>query len=327
VIAVQAQSDEAVGEPPEVERPEVAAISEVGGVLTPQGYLVIDPQVEYVHSSEDRFFFQGVEIVDSVLIGALEAESVSRDSIAPSFGARYGITSRLEIDFRVPFVYRDDRETITPPGGSATTNTLNASDIGDVEAGIHYQVNDGMGGWPFFIANLRGKTDTGRGPFDVDFDSTGLPTELPTGSGFLSIEPSVTVIYPTDPVVFFVNVGYQWNVEKDVDTFIPTTGQVGDVDPGDAIKGSFGMGFALNERTSFTLGYEHNYIQETDFEVDGVETSDETLQIGSFLFGFSHRWTDHVSTNLNFAIGATEDAPDVRVLLGVPISFDLLGLL
>jgi hypothetical protein len=62
---------------------------------------------------------------------------------------------------------------------------------------------------------------------------------------------------------------------------------------------------------------------ETSTELNGVDVDSKDLQVGSFLVGFSHRLNDRVGLNLNLAIGATEDAPDVRVTLRVPVSFEV----
>jgi hypothetical protein len=155
----------------------------------------------------------------------------------------------------------------------------------------------------------------------VDRDALGLETELPTGSGFWAVEPSVTTIYSTDPAVFFANFGYLSNVGRDVDEQVAGN-RIGHVDPGDAFRVSFGMGLGLNESTSYSNGYEHSYILETRTEVNGVDVDSNDLQVGSFLVGFSHRVSDSVGVNLNLAVGATEDAPDARVTLRIPVSFD-----
>src|SRR3546814_7397357 len=89
--------------------------------------------------------------------------------------------------------------------------------IGDVELALHYQINSGLDDWPIFIGNLRYKSPSGEGPFDVDRDANGLESELATGSGFHGIEPSVTILYPNDPAVFFANFGYFFHLPEDVD--------------------------------------------------------------------------------------------------------------
>ncbi len=313
-----------VGEAAPETRPEVSVLSDVGGVLTPRGRLVVDPSFEFSHTAVNKFFFSGVQIVDAVLIGAIEATDARRDSFTPSIGARYGVTNRIEVDARVPYSIRDDVESDPLDASSPLSRELSANDLGDVEFGAHYQINDGTAGWPYFIGNLRFKTTTGTGPFDVAFDSQGRQRELPTGSGFYTLEPSVTVLYPTDPVVLFGNIGYAVNLPDDVDKTIGSQ-FFGKVDPGDNLRTSFGIGFGINQQVSMSLGYEHSYVFETDSEIDGVTVKSDPAQVGSFLFGLSLAVTDRISTNLNVAVGATEDAPDVRIGISTPISIDLFN--
>src|SRR3546814_11457716 len=87
------------------------------------------------------------------------------------------------------------------------TQEVDGDGIGDVELALHYQINSGLDDWPIFIGNLRYKSPSGEGPFDVDRDANGLESELATGSGFHGIEPSVTILSPNDPAVFFANFG------------------------------------------------------------------------------------------------------------------------
>ena len=192
--------------------PSVDLLADVGGVLTPRGTLVVEPQLEYTYDTANRFFFNGIEIVDALLIGIIEVNKAQRETLTASLAGRYGITSRLEADVRVPFVVRRDRLTRQEVGeAEESTDTLQMNGLGDIDFGLHYQLNRGNGGWPFFVANLRAQSDTGKGPYDVDPED-----EAPTGSGFWGVEPSLTVIYPSDPAVLFANVGYVYNFASDV---------------------------------------------------------------------------------------------------------------
>ena len=142
---------------------------------------------------------------------------MDRDTLTGAVSARLGITNRLEVDAKIPYVYRQD-STLNRPVGAGTADVLNevsGNGIGDVEAGIHYQLNRGRDGWPYMIGNLRMKSVTGKGPFDVAIDTaTGLQKELPTGSGFYALQPSITFLFPSDPVVFFSNMGYIYNMKR-----------------------------------------------------------------------------------------------------------------
>ena len=118
------------------------------------------------------------------------------------------------------------------------------------------------------------------------------------------------------------NVGYIYTFSEDIDQGFGEN-IIGEVDPGDSIRISFGMGIALNDITSISFGYEHNFITGTEQEVNGFTVESEDLQVGSLLIGFSHRVLDNVNMNLNLSVGVTDDSPDIRLSLRTPIAFQL----
>jgi hypothetical protein len=78
------------------------------------------------------------------------------------------------------------------------------------------------------------------------------------------------------------------------------------------------MGLALNERASFSLGYDHSIIDEP--KVNGViPPLALTTQIGQLAFGYSYRLSARTTMNASLAIGVTEDAPDVQLTLRLPM--------
>ncbi|MBE9554502.1 MAG: transporter [Proteobacteria bacterium] len=313
----------------ETVRPEVPAVRQ-GGVLTPRGVLVVEPSFEYAHTSVDRFVFQGVEIVDTVLLGVINASQADRDVITTSLGFRYGVTNRFEVEAKVPWVYRHDEATdLITEGGVPEERSISSNDLGDVELGLHFQLNDGP---IYLVTNLRVKSNTGTGPFDVGRDpDDGRELELATGSGFWGVEPSLTALFPSDPAVFYGNIGYLWNISDDVDTILrpnsadPVT--VGKVHPGDAVRTSFGMGFALNEKASFSIGYQNDFINGTTTVTSDlagtVAGKGKRLNVGAMTFGVNYQVSNRTGINLSVQSGVTDDAPDVRVLLRIPIAVSL----
>lgn len=176
------------------------------------------------------------------------------------------------------------------------------------------------------VGALRIKAPTGEGPYDVDRrtlrDSQGNPigvelSERPTGSGTWAYEPGVTMIYPSDPAVLFANLSYVWTQEED-----EGIENGGVVDPGDVIRFGFGMGFAFNERTSFSLSYDHSIIQKTDIQYgnDLLDATFDRLQVGTLSFGLSQRLTADTSLSLSVGVGVTESAPSTEITLRVPIN-------
>lgn len=318
------QPQQPVGQaPPEVQqsKPEIGALADIGGVLTPSGTLIIEPSFQYAHSGVNRFTFRGIEILSSLAVGVFEASDTDRDSVTPALTGRLGLTNRLELELKVPYVYRDDTETAVIPtiSDDEISRNLSGNGIGDIELALHYQLNNGQNGWPFFIANARFKTTTGDGPFDIARDSDGIGRELATGSGFYSFEPSITALFPSAPAVFFANAGYLINFEDDVNETFGDQ-MVGTVDPGDAVRFSFGMAYSINERAAFTLGFKNDWILKTKTEINNATFSSDRLTIASMLLGYSYQLTNKTNINLNLEFGMTDDAPDFLLTFRIPIT-------
>ena len=313
--------DSPVGAPPPPVRnlPELAALPDNVGVLTPASTIVIEPSFEYMNASSNRLVFRGVEIITGIQIGVIEASSADRNSLVASVAARLGVTDRLELELRIPYVYRnDDLLTLAQRDETLTrSQQFEGHHMGDVEVSGRYQLTSGRNGAPVWVANLRYKSNTGRGPFDVGRDEFGIASELATGSGFWALEPGFTVLIPTDPAVLFANVGYLYHAPDRIDKMINGV-MVGEVDPGDSINASLGFGFAVNQRFSFSMGYRHNYIFPTESELGPTHQESDDLHIGALQFGMSYRLNDHVNANATFEFGVTEDAPDARITFRVP---------
>jgi hypothetical protein len=319
--------------------PAVAVLAERGSVVTRRGQLVGELGIDYTRSDRNRAVFRGVELLESILIGVFDVNESRQDIVTGSAALRYGLTNRLEIGGRVPFIYRSDKSIVAPIAGSTNDDaartidsSVKGSSIGDVELSARYQLNDGGPNIPFLIANMQATLPTGRSAFDVRRDENGSAQEVATGAGFLGLSPSITAILPTEPAVLFGTVGYTYNLPKNVDTRIPPV-QIDRVDPGDAINLSAGIGLALNDRTSLSLGYAHSWafgtttwtrlLDEQTQEPVGetIKTRSRDLQVGRFLFGVTQRFAERINVNWSVEVGATQDAPDVRTLLRVPIAF------
>lgn len=324
-IRQQTAPPPSVGEAPAEQRDlkeEVAAVPQEQGVLTPAGRFVLDPTFDYTQSATDRLVFRGFELIPGIQVGLIEASRARRDSITPTVAARYGITSRLEIEARVPYMHRYDRIQVAQQRdqGIVRSISLQESAFGDIEMALRYQLNSAHGQDPIFIGSVRVKSDTGKGPFDVGYDEFGVATGLATGSGFWGVQPGVSFLLPSDPVVIFGGTTYLMHLGRDIDRTVGGA-FIGHVDPGDAVSANLGFGFALNPRFSFSMGYRHSYIFKTQTEIGSVVEESTPLQVGSLSFGMSYRLNTRVTANVGFEFGMTEDAPDVGITLRLPTIF------
>jgi hypothetical protein len=310
-----------VGEaPPEVETQQrVAAVPEGQGVLTRAGQLFFEPSFEYTRSSTNRLVFRGIELIPGIQIGLIEATDADRDTVVATGALRYGVTDRLEVEVRLPYLYRNDRIEVVQQRdeGIVRQIALREDGIGDAEFALRYQFNRPVGQKPIFVGSLRVKSDTGKGPFEIDYDEFGVATGLATGSGFWAVQPGLNFLMPSDPAVLYGGVAYLYHIPRNVNKMVGDV-LVGHVDPGDAISANIGFGFALNPRFSFSLGYRHNYIFPTTSEIGDTRQKSKYLHVGSLNLGMSYRLTQRDVLNLGFEFGVTEDAPDVSITLRMP---------
>jgi hypothetical protein len=321
---------------PDTAPPAVAPIFDQPGVLTPRHTLVVEPYFEFTYASENQISLVGYTIIPALLIGLINVDEVKTTTLTAGIAFRYGITNRLEIEVRVPYVYQTNDVVAREPFVGTAANTAissNGNGIGDVEMTLRYQLNQGGPDKFYFVPWLRFKTATGKSPFDVVTDcvtscvagtsaNTGLPLQQPTGSGFLAIQPGLTWLFPSDPVVFFGNFSYLHSFGKDESLTLLNgeTEFLGNIQPGDIWGFNIGMGLSLNEKASVSIGYDQSIVLPTSQQGQTVPGSVRVV-LGTLLIGYSYRVTP--KTTLNFSIGAglTRDTPDLTLTLRVPMSF------
>jgi hypothetical protein len=307
--------------PKSATRIDISAIpklsTNVSGVLTKAGTLIIEPSLGYSYTDTNRVFLDAYSFLPAIVVGVIDIREIKRHTVIGSIGTRYGLTDRWEVDLKLSYIGRNDSQRSRPISEGVEADsifTASGSDIGDIQLSTRYQLNSGVGGGAIYVFNLVATIPTGTSPFDVEYVETDggvFPTELPTGSGYYSVQPSLSAIYPTDPGVLFGNISYGNNLE--------TNEEVGKFNPGDSVGFSFGLGLSLNERTSMSFSYSHKHVlksKNNDVKIDGSE-----LDIGQFIIGYSFNYSKQTNINLSLSIGVTDDAPDMRLNFRLPMSF------
>ncbi len=309
-------------------------LSNTGGVLTPKGDLVVDPQIQYDYWNQNQVNVQGFSVVPGITFGNINVQRIEANYEYTNLVLRYGITNRLEVNLKVPVVYATGSTTTQPLGPNAQVFSPGASafNIGDIQMGASYQINSGNSGWPIFLGNVLFKTTTGTSPFSVPIYTTndpngiyiaGIQKTLPTGTGFYSLEPNMTILLPTSPAVLFANLLYGINFSRTVDIAnvagtAPTSATIG---PGNYLSGTFGVGFAVNDQTSMTFSYQQEHVWPTT--ENGTSLGGSSYDFGTFNFGIGFAVSRSINVNLGAGIGVGPNNPVAQILLEVPIRFQL----
>lgn len=338
--APAAQSAPITGPPAEEQQARRALqtalpLSTTGGVLTPKGQIQVSPTLGYDYTSQNQLGVNGFQIIPGITFGNIFVNRVEQSVLTAGATIRVGVTDRLELNARIPYVYNSTSTTsLIPVGASATQLSTSASNtnIGDIQFGASYQINAGLEGWPIFIANATFKTVTGTSPYEVpiytinDPDGQflrGIARKAPTGTGFYSIAPSLTVIYPTAPGTLFANLLYTNTLSRRV-SLRSTDGGPSiplDLTPGQSVGLTVGVGFALNDRASLSLSYQQQYVFSS--QQNGRDIRGSSYSFGSFNFGVGYELSERTRINANVGIGVGPNTPAARLLIEVPYRFSL----
>lgn len=314
-----------------------SSLAQSGGVLTPKGTLVIEPSLQYSYYDTNQVNVSGFTIVPGITFGNININKVYENLLTEQLTLRYGLTGRSDVYVRIPFE-TGYNTTITSPilvGQSVGPLTVSAHafNLGDIQFGGSYQLNRGSESVPTFVANLNFKTMTGTSPFSVPIFTTnspqgiylqGVDKRLPTGTGFYQLQPSLTMLYPTSPVILFANLKYVYNFGRTVSIQNPGGGAPvkAKLQPGNGIGLSFGMGFSLNNRASFSVGYEED--QYFDEQQNGQSIKGTAYDAGAFDFGLGYQITHNASLNVGVSIGVGPNSPAAQIVVRLPISLNIL---
>ncbi|MCC8364352.1 acetate kinase [Lysobacter sp. A6] len=332
-----ASPQQPVGQAPDVpeQPPQVAQIFDQPSVLTPAGSFVFEPSLQVGYWANDRVALVGYSVIPALLIGLIDVRQVKITSTTAALAARWGVAKGFELEARIPYVYTTtdtvSREIFT---GTAVDRVFEAEGkgLGDVELTARYQFSRSGPDRPFYVGWLRYKSTTGEDPFEVPTDcitrclgnatGTGLPLELPTGTGFDALQAGVTWLYASDPAVFFGNFSYLYSFPRDNVERLLVGGErepLGEIDVGDVFGLNVGIGLALNEKASISLGYEQNFIGRT--QQNGQDLPGAVrLVTGTLLLGASYRFSDTRMINVSLGVGTTRDTPDVTLTVRTPFS-------
>ncbi len=300
-----------------LKKSEEVILLEKGGVLLPQGTLVLEPAFQYTHISKNLLSLSGFTLFEAIHIGTIKVEDIDKDIIIGSLTTRYGLLDWLEISVKAPWLYRREKYNWTDHG-ETQEYYVSDNDLGDIEGAMYVQLVNSNDSWPDIILNIKGKSDTGSDPYDLDTEVVSGQarfSELPSGTGHWGLSGGFTFVKAVDPAVLFATIGYYYNFERNIKNY-------GDIKPGDSAEYGFGFSYALNERLSSSVSFQHRLTFET--EQNGKEILGSDVNVASIYLGGSYSPTQNVSINLNVGAGLTEDSSDLDINLSIPIYFSLL---
>jgi hypothetical protein len=289
-----------------------------GGLLLPSGTLEIDNTTSYFSASSDHLNVNGFALLPILVVGDITSQRVREDYLLPSLTARLGLPHKLQMDFVVPYGYELIR-TVDATGKQTSESNFG---LGDISAGISRQLTNEKGRVPDLLANVRFKSTTGADAFTL------TSSEVALGTGFNSIQGSLTAAKSSDPVVFFGNLGYTYNMPANHtvsanDPTNPGATTIGHFNPGGAVEFQLGSILALNPELSMTVGWDQRFTRAT--QLNGTDIPASYLVEGTLRLGTSYMYAPGKLVDLSFGVGLTPDTPNLQFSVGIPFRTSLWG--
>lgn len=306
----------AEAERPRSQRQADQLLLDAGGVLLPRWKWQLEPGFDWTHISSDRVNISGYTVFNSIVIGTIRVDDVSRDIGSVSLSGRVGLPRRTQLDVRVPYQYRVDRETLGVGTADLRDQITEGGHLGDVEATASWQPLVARGMIPATILRLRARFPTGESAFEIPRISTGAggQTKLvrpPSGSGHYVLEPGFTAVWRSDPLVLFLGASRSFPIEREFPVF-------GSIEPGATSSFFAGLNLAVNERSSLNLSFSNQLTASTrqnGIKLIGTPTNDARLGIGGS-FGL----TESQSISVTFQMGLTDQSPAYAISIGIPLA-------
>ncbi len=106
----------------------------------------------YAHFDRSLLNLSGFLALDAIFLGNISVDDLESDVIILDLTLRYGVMENFQLDFNLPFLYRESAFKSTGAGGATTTLseqtvTLNP-ELSDIAFGFTYRVLPESLDWP-----------------------------------------------------------------------------------------------------------------------------------------------------------------------------------
>jgi predicted porin len=273
-------------------------------VLLRPGRLRIEPTVNYTYADRARIFFDGLDILDVVFIGTIDAQEAQNQTFTSSITMRYGLSNRLNLRATVPWEWR--KTELFKSSRNETQVQMSedeSSGVGDISLGLAYQLYRSDSRLPNVVANLNFSPDTG--------DSVLV------GRGHDQVTGGLTFLAQSDPAALFASV-----------TYIHNQGDFRGFERGDLLGGSLGYSYALNYDLSLSTSFSFlRQIEDSTFatlELGEVDVG-RRATLSTFTVGATYALTRRTALALSLGIGLTDDSPELTLTMSLPMAFDTSG--
>lgn len=245
-----------------------------------------------------------------VISEATTVERRANHNLTNTINADYALRDNLTISAGIPFVYKYNKV--------GTSDSQEATDLGDISLSCQYQPVKAGGKWPTTILSLGVNFPTGTSPYKIDPNNS-----MATGSGLYSFSGGVSLSKVLDPLVAFGNISYSYSLpEEGLSQRWGKKDILTKIEPGSVIGISIGFGYALSYVASLNISAQYSYGFSNKYTInDSAEYSSGSSASSSFNIGTGWRITPTRAVYTGLGIGLTSNDSDLTFYIRLPFEF------
>ncbi len=291
--------------------------------------LTFEAGLSYSRYDKKQLALNGFLALDAIFLGNINVDTVKADIWTLDLTGRYTLSDRMQVDLNAPFLYRNT-SYLSAGAGYASTDYAEKSvamgpKLGDISAGLYYQLYKETQTRPDIVWNVRVKAPSGSNPYGTKLEEVPgsggnlkVPTELSSGNGVWAASTGLSFVKTVDPAIVFASLNYFHNFPRHFDDISSTSGTntPGDIKLGDSFQYGLGTAFALNERMSLSTSFTQRFTAKSRSKQDGfgwqnIPGSDANSAMLNF--GATYSLNDKESVVVNVGAGLTPDAPNATI--------------
>ncbi len=292
--------------------------------------LTITPGATYSYGSNRFFTLNGFMALGAIFLGNIDVSRQQNTLFSPNVNLAYATNKHMEFDVTVPFVWRSSTYSSAGAQNSSqqvSEKTIANAGIGDINAGMYYQLPQKRLDGPIVVLNAHVTAPTGSQPYGVKIvqDSSNgnmsYVKSLPMGGGVWGMSAGASVIKTVDPAILFAGATVFYNFQKHFNDISPyeTTIQPGQIAPASALSLNFGTAFSLNDRMSATFSFQDTIVGSERIHPDGAPwqtVGGSSQNAAVFNIGTTYAINHRTSWQAMLGIGVTPDAPSSSSVCG-----------
>lgn len=297
-------------------------VVEKGGLIA--GKFQISFTESYTHLQTNQLYIEGFGILPIVVVGNIDVQNVRRDIFTSVLGASYKLTDKMQVSLSVPWQY-SMASISTANGiqgrkaaGANTEKTSQSGSLGDITAGMFYQLTREGLNMPSLSGGLNFKARNGR-----DFFETPDPAaHVPAGTGFYSLQATLSASKTSAPAVVYGSLGYGYNFSRRNIAYTPANASavlIQSYEPGASVSISAGVSLSLNYQLSLNWAV----AEATQFasRLNGSVSPNSATNAITFRMGGIWRISEKTLVDLSLTTGLSSDAGGTTIALRLPWSY------